>query len=50
MTEVMDIDFAFLPAPALGAAIVALVFTLFFGLAGTGRVLSQKAAPILRNL
>ncbi len=50
LTEVMDIDFAFLPAPALGAAAVALVFTLLFGLAGTWRVLGQKAAPILRNL
>lgn len=50
LTEVMDIDFAFLPLPALGTAVVALVFTLLFGLAGTWRVLGQKAAPVLRNL
>ncbi len=44
------VPFAFLPGPALGAAFVALALTLIFGLAGTWRVLGQKAAPVLRNL
>ncbi|HET7715979.1 MAG TPA: FtsX-like permease family protein, partial [Bauldia sp.] len=47
---VMGVPFAFLAGPALGAAMVALALTLIFGLAGTWRVLGQKAAPVLRNL
>lgn len=47
---VMDVPFAFLPGPALGAAAAALLLTLVFGLAGTWRVLGEKAAPFLRNL
>lgn len=50
VTEVMEMSFALLPGPALGAAAVALALTLGFGLAGTWRVLGQKAAPVLRNL
>ena len=50
LRSIMDIPFAFLPAPALGAAFAALALTLVFGLAGTWRVLGQKAAPVLRNL
>ncbi|WP_421725943.1 ABC transporter permease [Bauldia sp.] len=50
LTAIMDIPFAFLLVPAVGAAAVALALTLIFGLAGTWRVLGQKAAPILRNL
>ena len=50
LESVMDMPFAFLPGPALGAALIALLVTLAFGLAGTWRVLGQKAAPILRNL
>jgi putative ABC transport system permease protein len=48
--SVMDVPFAFLPGPALGAAAAALLLTLVFGLAGTWRVLGEKAAPFLRNL
>ena len=50
LDAIMDVPFAFLPGPALGAALVALALTLVFGLAGTWRVLGQKAAPVLRNL
>ncbi|MCP4385134.1 MAG: ABC transporter permease [Hyphomicrobiales bacterium] len=50
LAAIMDVPFAFLPIPALGAAAFALALTLVFGLAGTWRVLGQKAAPILRNL
>ena len=50
LATIMDVPFAFLPGPALGAAALALVLTLVFGLAGTWRVLGQKAAPVLRNL
>ncbi|HMN87112.1 MAG TPA: ABC transporter permease [Bauldia sp.] len=47
---IMDIPFAFLAGPAIGAAAVALLLTLVLGLAGTWRVLGEKAAPVLRNL
>jgi putative ABC transport system permease protein len=47
---VMEIDFAFLAAPAAVAAAGGLLVTLAIGLAGTWRVLGQKAAPVLRNL
>jgi putative ABC transport system permease protein len=50
LANVMDIGFRFLAAPALGAALAALLLTLLFGLAGTFRALGQKAAPVLRNL
>jgi len=50
LEQVMDIDFAFLPGSALLAAAGALLLTLAIGLAGTWRVLGQKAAPVLRNL
>jgi putative ABC transport system permease protein len=50
LKSLMDIDFAFLPGSALLAAAAALLLTLVIGLAGTWRVLGQKAAPILRNL
>ena len=50
LEAVMEIDFAFLPGSALLAAAAALLLTLLIGLAGTWRVLGQKAAPVLRNL
>ena len=50
LDAIMDVPFAFLPGPALGAAAAALALTLVFGLAGTWRVLGAKAAPVLRNL
>jgi putative ABC transport system permease protein len=47
---VMDIDATVDPLIAIGAAAAALVLTVGFGLAGTWRILGQKAAPVLRNL
>lgn len=38
-----------LPDVAVGTLIVALVMTVGIGLAGTWRILGQKAAPILRQ-
>jgi putative ABC transport system permease protein len=50
LTNVMDIEFSFLVGPAFGAAALALVLILGFGLAGTWRVLGQKPASVFRNL
>ena len=49
-SQIMEIGFTFLPGPALAAAAIALILTLGIGLAGTWRVLGQKAASVLRNL
>jgi putative ABC transport system permease protein len=46
----MDLAFVFLPGPALIAAAAALLITILFGLIGTFSALSQKPAPVLRNL
>jgi putative ABC transport system permease protein len=48
--SVMELSFVFLPQPALVAAFAALAVTVGFGLLGTFRALSQKPAPVLRNL
>jgi len=48
--ELMHLSFAWLPLPALAAAVAAVVVTVGLGLAGTFLALGQKAAPILRNL
>lgn len=50
LVNVMEIGFSFLAGPTLGAALLAVLLTLVFGLAGTARALGQKAAPMLRNL
>jgi putative ABC transport system permease protein len=50
LTNVMEIGFSFLAGPAIGAASLALVLVLGFGLAGTWRVLGEKPAPVFRNL
>ena len=42
LVQVMDSQFTFLPATAIGAAIAALVLTVGFGLIGTWRVLGRK--------
>jgi putative ABC transport system permease protein len=54
---IMDLPFAFLPGPALGAAGAALLLTLVFGLAGTwraaregGAVPPQSLTPITESL
>jgi putative ABC transport system permease protein len=50
MTEVMNLSFAWLPWPALTAALAATTLTIGFGLIGTFSALSQKPAPVLRHL
>jgi putative ABC transport system permease protein len=50
LVQVMESQFVFLPATAIGAALAALILTVGFGLIGTWRVLGRKPAPVLRNL
>jgi putative ABC transport system permease protein len=50
VTQIMSLPWQLLPGVALGTLVTALVLTVGFGLAGTWRVLGQKAAPVLRNL
>jgi len=49
VVPVMDLNWRFSTAAALGVAGVAAAITLAFGLAGTWRALGQRAAPLLRN-
>jgi putative ABC transport system permease protein len=50
VTELMHLRFAWLPLPALAAAVGAVIVTVGLGLVGTYSALGQKPAPILRNL
>jgi putative ABC transport system permease protein len=50
VSELMMLPFAWMPAPALAAALGALLITVALGLAGTFKALGQKPAPVLRNL
>jgi putative ABC transport system permease protein len=50
ITQIMDGSFVLMPVTAAGAALVALVLTVGFGLVGTWRILGEKPAPVLRNL
>ena len=50
VSHVMGFDFAFAWAPAIEAALAALVVTVGLGLAGTWRILGQKPAGYLRSL
>jgi len=50
VAQLMHLSFAWLPWPALGAALAAVCVTVALGLAGTYSALGQKPAPILRNL
>ncbi|TCD13915.1 ABC transporter permease [Oricola cellulosilytica] len=50
VTQVMNLPWQVLPGVAAGTLVTALVLTVGFGLAGTWRILGQKAAPVLRNL
>jgi putative ABC transport system permease protein len=50
VTELMNLDFTWLPLPALLATIGAVVITVALGLLGTFSALGQKPAPVLRNL
>jgi len=47
---VMKQSFYFAAVSAVGAAVAAVIITVALGLAGTWRLLGQKAAPVLRNL
>lgn len=50
VSRIMNLRSAFLPDVALSTVVIALVMTVGIGLAGTWRVLGQKAAPVLREL
>jgi putative ABC transport system permease protein len=50
VTDIMNLTFSWLPAPALAAAFSALVITVAFGLIGTFAALGHKPATVLRNL
>lgn len=50
LARIMQLPSEFIPAIALATIVAALVTTIGIGLAGTWRVLGQKAAPMLREL
>ena len=50
LTDVMNLSFGWLAGPAFGAAAGAIAATVGLGLIGTFAALSQKPAPVLRNL
>jgi len=50
VTQVMNLQFFWLPGPAVAAAAGAVVATVALGLVGTFSALGQKPAPILRAL
>ncbi len=50
IVRVMSLPASFQPEVAVMTVAVALILTVGFGLAGTWRILGQKAAPVLRNL
>ncbi|CAN7330281.1 ABC transporter permease [Rhizobium sp. LjRoot30] len=50
VSRIMKLPSAFLADVAVTTLVIALVMTVGIGLAGTWRVLGQKAAPVLREL
>jgi putative ABC transport system permease protein len=50
VARVMQLPSSFLPEVGLSTIAIALVLTIGMGLAGTWRILGQKAAPVLREL
>jgi putative ABC transport system permease protein len=48
--NVMNLNFAWLPGPAVASALAALALTVALGLAGTFTALGQKPARVLRHL
>ena len=50
VTELMNLEFTWLPLPALIATVGAVAITVALGLLGTFSALGQKPAPVLRNL
>jgi putative ABC transport system permease protein len=49
VTQIMRLEWAFLPGPTLVTALGALALTLAAGFIGTWRALGRKALPYLRN-
>jgi len=50
VTDVMNLSYVWLIAPASAAAFSAVIVTVAFGLIGTFTALGRKPAPVLRNL
>jgi putative ABC transport system permease protein len=50
LSQIMNLPSNFLPDVAAMTLVIALVVTIGIGLAGTWRILGQKAAPVLREL
>ncbi|GEO85701.1 glycosyl transferase family 1 [Ciceribacter naphthalenivorans] len=50
LSQIMRLPSAFLPDVALTTILLSLITTIGIGLAGTWRILGQKAAPVLREL
>jgi putative ABC transport system permease protein len=50
VNRIMTLPSSFLPDVAIVTVVAALVMTVGIGLAGTWRILGQKAAPVLREL
>jgi len=50
VSRIMKLPSSFLPDVAVTTVTIALVMTVGIGLAGTWRILGQKAAPVLREL
>ncbi|MFD1746375.1 ABC transporter permease [Rhizobium helianthi] len=50
VSRIMKMPATFLPDVAIATLVGALVLTVSIGLAGTWRILGQKAAPVLREL
>ena len=50
VADLMHLPFAWLPLPALAAALAAVAVTVALGLIGTFTALGQKPASVLRNL
>ena len=49
LTQVMNVDWVFMPSVVAMTAILCTTITLALGFFGTWRALGQKAAPLLRN-
>jgi putative ABC transport system permease protein len=50
VSKIMQFPSSFIPSIAIVTLLIALIFTVGFGLVGTWRILGQKASPILREL
>jgi putative ABC transport system permease protein len=50
VAKIMRLQSTFMPDVAVLTLVIALVLTVGIGLAGTWRILGQKAAPVLREL